>query len=91
MFCVVSIGAIVGAVVTAGEFTKANGYRLFRHGKAIWEGPAVDSLKRFKDDVNKVAKGTEFGVSIPFPDTRVGDKISSFNVKTLHKRMEIKL
>ncbi len=84
-------GVIVGAVVTAGEFCNTSGYRVHRHGKAVWEGGAVDSLKRFKDDVNKVAKGVEFGVSLPFPDVRVGDKISSFNMKTTNVKMVIKL
>ncbi len=84
-------GVIVGAVVTAGEFCTTSGYRVHRHGKVVWEGGAVDSLKRFKDDVNKVAKGVEFGLSLPFPDIKVGDKITSFNVKKTSVKMEIKL
>ena len=82
---------VAGAVVTSGEFTKATGYRLLRGGKIVWEGPSIDSLKRFKDDVNKVAKGVEFGVGIPYGSTKVGDKIVSFNLKKVHQKMEIKL
>ena len=82
---------IAGAVVTAGEFTKATGYRLLRGGRVVWEGTEIDSLKRFKDDVNKVAKGVEFGIAIPFGQTKVGDKIVSYNVKRVFKKMEIKL
>ncbi len=82
---------IAGAVVTSGEFSKATGYRILRAGRVVWEGPTLDSLKRFKDDVNKVAKGVEFGIGIPFGGTKVGDKVVSFNVKKVHQKMEIKL
>jgi translation initiation factor IF-2 len=82
---------IAGAVVVAGEFTKSTGYRLARQGVVVWEGPTLDSLKRFKDDVNKVAKGVEFGVGVPFGGVKVGDKLSSYNISKKRMKMEIKL
>ena len=87
----VSDKSIAGAVVVGGEFTKANGFRLLRQGKVVWEGGSLDSLKRFKDDVNKVAKGVEFGVGIPYGKVKVGDKLVSFNRNKVHQKMEIKL
>jgi hypothetical protein len=62
-----------------------------RAGKLVWEGDALDSLKRFKDDVNKVAKGVEFGVGVPFGGLKIGDKLTSYNTEQKREKMIIRV
>ena len=45
----------------------------------IFEG-ALESLRRFKDDVNEVRAGTECGIGVKnYQDVRVGDQIECFS------------
>jgi translation initiation factor IF-2 len=77
--------------VTSGEFLRQAKFRLLRRSKVVWEGDAIDSLRRFKDDVNKVAKGVECGVAIPYSDVRVGDKLIAYTVHTSPRRLTIRV
>ena len=41
---------------------------------------ALESLRRFKDDVNEVRAGTECGIGVKnYQDVRVGDQIECFS------------
>jgi translation initiation factor IF-2 len=84
-------GMVAGAIVTSGEFTRTANFRLVRNGKTIFECEGLPSMRRFSDEVNKVGKGLEFGASVPFADTRQGDKMVSFVTKQQRKPLEIKL
>ncbi|MCR5538078.1 MAG: translation initiation factor IF-2, partial [Lachnospiraceae bacterium] len=55
------VGIIAGSYVTDGEVTSNSSARVTRDGEQIFEGK-IASLKRFKDDVKKVAKGYECGI-----------------------------
>ena len=52
-----------------------------RRGKdVLWSGP-VDSLKRFKDDVKEVTKGTECGIVLRgFSAYQEGDVLEAFEI-----------
>ena len=44
----------------------------------IYEGE-LESLRRFKDDVNEVRSGTECGIGVKnYADVRVGDQIECY-------------
>lgn len=84
-------GVVAGAIVTSGEFVRAAQFRLLRSGKVLWEGSALESMRRFNDDANKVAKGLEFGVGIPHPDTQQGDQIVAYTNKLVRKPLTLKI
>jgi translation initiation factor IF-2 len=56
-----------------------NPIRVLRENVVIFEG-ALESLRRFKDDVNEVRAGTECGIAVQnYNDVRVGDQIECFS------------
>ncbi|MEG2232290.1 MAG: translation initiation factor IF-2, partial [Lachnospiraceae bacterium] len=56
-----AVGNIAGAYVLDGQFLRGAKVRISRAGEQIFEG-ALDSLKRFKDDVKEVKAGFECGL-----------------------------
>jgi translation initiation factor IF-2 len=78
------IGAIAGCMVIDGVVRRHNPIRVLRDNVVIFEG-ALESLRRFKDDVNEVRAGTECGIGVrSYNDVRVGDQIEVF------ERVEVK-
>ena len=58
-----------------------------RDNDIIYEG-AINSLKRFKEDVKEVAKGFECGLSIEkYNDIKVGDIIEGFEEKEIQRKL----
>jgi translation initiation factor IF-2 len=52
--------------------------RLLRDNVVVFEG-RIDSLRRFKDDVNEVRNGYECGISLAgYNDVKLGDVIEAF-------------
>ena len=54
IFRVPRVGAIAGCYVHNGTITRGSKVRFLRDGTIIWKG-AIESLRRFKDDVREVA------------------------------------
>ena len=52
------LGDIAGCIVTEGYVKRSNPIRVLRDNVVIYEGE-LESLRRFKDDVNEVQSGTE--------------------------------
>jgi translation initiation factor IF-2 len=74
------IGAIAGCMVTDGVIKRANPIRVIRDNVVIYEG-GLESLRRFKDDVQEVKKGIECGIGVKnYNDVKVGDQIEVFEV-----------
>ncbi|MCH1919158.1 translation initiation factor IF-2 [Shewanella sp. A3A] len=72
------IGAIAGCMVTEGVVKRSAPIRVLRDNVVIYEGE-LESLRRFKDDVNEVRNGTECGIGVKnYNDVRVGDQIEVF-------------
>jgi len=72
------LGDIAGSIVTEGYVKKSNPIRVLRDNVVIYEGE-LDSLRRFKDDVNEVRSGTECGIGVKnYNDVKVGDQIECF-------------
>ncbi len=74
------IGAIAGCFVTEGVVKRNLPVRILRENIVIFEG-AIDSLRRFKDDVAEVKNGYECGIGIKdYNDIKIGDQIEVFEV-----------
>jgi translation initiation factor IF-2 len=72
-------GVVAGCLVAEGTVRRNNPIRVLRDSVVIFEG-ALESLRRFKDDVNEVRAGTECGIGVKnYQDVRVGDQIECFS------------
>ncbi|WP_034943700.1 translation initiation factor IF-2 [Erwinia oleae] len=73
-------GAIAGCMVTEGNIKRHNPIRVLRDNVVIYEGE-LESLRRFKDDVNEVRNGMECGIGVRnYNDVRPGDMIEVFEI-----------
>ena len=71
-------GDIAGCLVTDGLVKRNNPIRVLRDAVVIYEGE-LESLRRFKDDVEQVRAGTECGIGVRnYKDVRAGDIIECF-------------
>ncbi len=72
------LGAIAGCMVVEGLVKRNNPIRVLRDNVVIYEG-ALESLRRFKDDVSEVKNGMECGIGVKnYNDVQVGDQIEVF-------------
>jgi translation initiation factor IF-2 len=72
------LGAIAGCLVTTGAVKRSNPIRVLRENVVIYEGE-LESLRRFKDDVNEVKAGIECGIGVKnYNDVRPGDNIEVY-------------
>jgi translation initiation factor IF-2 len=72
------LGDIAGCIVMDGYVKKANPIRVLRDNVVIYEGE-LESLRRFKDNVNEVRSGTECGIGVKnYNDVKPGDQIECF-------------
>jgi translation initiation factor IF-2 len=71
-------GAVAGCMVVDGYVRRNNPIRVLRDNVVIFEGD-LESLRRFKDDVNEVRAGTECGIAVKnYNDVKVGDQIECY-------------
>ncbi|HEY9556702.1 MAG TPA: translation initiation factor IF-2, partial [Acidimicrobiales bacterium] len=83
IFSVPRIGRIAGCMVLNGTITRNSKVRFLREGTIIWKG-AVNSLRRFKDDVREVHAGFECGIGLSdFQDLKQGDIIETFEEREI--------
>ena len=72
------MGDIAGCIVSSGVVKRSNPIRVLRDNIVIYEGE-LESLRRFKDDVNEVKSGTECGIGVKnYNDVKAGDQIEVF-------------
>ncbi|MDE1923697.1 MAG: translation initiation factor IF-2, partial [Gammaproteobacteria bacterium] len=72
-------GTVAGCMVIDGYVRRNFPIRVLRNNVVIFEG-ALESLKRFKDDVNEVRAGTECGIGVKnYNDVREGDQIECYS------------
>lgn len=73
------IGAVAGCMVVEGTVSRSKRIRVLRDNVVIYEGE-LESLRRFKDDVQEVRNGMECGIGVKnYNDVQVGDKIEVFD------------
>ncbi|NNM71254.1 translation initiation factor IF-2 [Enterovirga aerilata] len=81
VFDVSKVGKVAGCRVMDGRVERGAHIRLIRDNVVIHEGGRLQTLKRFKDDVQSVVAGQECGMSFDnYDKIRVGDVIECFNV-----------
>ena len=74
---------IAGAYVLEGKIFNSSQVRVIRDGIVVHEG-ALESLRRFKDDVKEVAAGYECGVTVDnFRDLKEGDILEVFTMEQI--------
>jgi translation initiation factor IF-2 len=75
-------GNIAGCLVRTGEIRRNAKARLVRDGVIVAESLAIESLRRFKDDVTEVRDGYECGIGLgSFNDIKTGDMIETFEMR----------
>jgi translation initiation factor IF-2 len=81
------IGAIAGCMVTEGIIKRSAPIRVLRENVVIYEGE-LESLRRFKDDVQEVRNATECGIGVKnYNDVRVGDQIEVFETVEIKRTL----
>ncbi len=72
------MGAVAGCLVVDGSVRRSTPIRVLRDNVVVYEGE-LESLRRFKDDVQEVRAGTECGIAVRnYNDVRPGDQIEVF-------------
>jgi len=80
-FKVKGAGTVAGCYVLEGKIVRNQRARLIRNGVVIYDGK-IESLKRFKEDVNEVARGYECGIKLEnYNDIKVKDEIECYEIK----------
>ncbi|MEP4290692.1 MAG: translation initiation factor IF-2, partial [Rhizobiaceae bacterium] len=81
------IGKVAGCLVTEGHVERGMGVRLLRDDVVVHEGELA-TLKRFKDEVDRVDSGTECGMAFKnYQDMRKGDVIECFTVEMIDRSL----
>jgi multidrug efflux pump subunit AcrB len=76
------LGNIAGCIVRSGTITRNSKARVIREGVVIADGLAIESLRRFKDDVTEVKTDFECGIGLgKFNDLQLGDEIETIEMK----------
>jgi translation initiation factor IF-2 len=71
-------GAVAGSIVIEGVIRRGKPIRVLRQDTVIFEGE-LESLRRFKENVDEVRNGTECGIGVKaYNDVKAGDKIECF-------------
>lgn len=80
-------GAAAGCMVLEGTVYRNRPIRVLRDDVVVFEGE-LESLRRFKDDVNEVKSGTECGIAVKsYNDIKAGDKIEIFQVNEIARTL----
>jgi translation initiation factor IF-2 len=78
LFKVPRLGLVAGSYVNWGRISFSQPLRILRDNRLIHEGK-VNSLRRFKDNVNEVQANYECGIGIEtFDDLKVGDVLECY-------------
>ena len=71
-------GAVAGSIVIEGTVRRNKPIRVLRDHTVVFEGE-LESLRRFKDNVEEVRMGTECGIAVKqYNDVKPGDQIECF-------------
>lgn len=82
------VGNIAGCMVTDGVVKRDAQVRLLRNNVVIHTG-ALESLKRFKDDVKEVKQGYECGLMLKnYNDIIEGDQLEVFEIVEVARTLE---
>ena len=89
VFDISKIGKIAGCRVTEGVVRKGARVRIIRDDVVVLELGVLNTLKRFKDEVNEVPSGQECGMQFQgFQDIQEGDYIECFTVEEIKRTLD---
>ncbi|HEX4058460.1 MAG TPA: translation initiation factor IF-2 [Galbitalea sp.] len=75
-------GNVAGVIVRSGTITRNAKARVIRDGVVVGDNLAIESLRRFKDDVTEVRTDFEAGIGLGrFNDIQIGDEIETIELK----------
>ncbi|MEH6676596.1 translation initiation factor IF-2 [Phenylobacterium sp.] len=85
-FDISKVGRVAGCRVTEGVVRKGARVRIIRDDVVVLELGVLQTLKRFKDEVNEVPNGQECGMAFQgFQDIKAGDTIECFNLEEVKR------
>ena len=88
VFDVGRVGKVAGCRVTGGLARRGAKARLLRDDVVIHDG-ALQTLKRFKDDVREVKEGYECGMSFEnHSDLREGDRVEFYEIEEVARTLD---
>jgi translation initiation factor IF-2 len=88
VFDISKIGKIAGCRVSDGVVRKGARVRIIREDIVVLELGTLQTLKRFKDEVNEVVSGQECGMAFQgFQDIKEGDTIECFTLETIQRTL----
>ena len=79
-------GQVAGCMVIEGTVFRNEPIRVLRDSVVIYEGE-LESLRRFKDDVNEVRNGVECGIGVKDYDVKVGDQIEVYKITEVKREL----
>lgn len=80
-------GAAAGCMVVEGTLYRSKPIRVLRDEVVVFSGE-LESLRRFKDDVQEVRNGVECGLAVKgYNDIRTGDKIEVYDVTVIKRSL----
>ncbi len=75
-------GNIAGVIVRSGTITRNAKARVIRDGVVVGDNLAIESLRRFKDDVTEVRTDFEAGIGLgKYNDIQIGDEIETIEMR----------
>jgi translation initiation factor IF-2 len=87
-FDISKVGKVAGCRVTEGVVRKGAKVRIVRQDVVVLELGTLQTLKRFKDEVNEVNAGQECGMAFAgFQDIKAGDVIECFTVEEVKRSL----
>jgi translation initiation factor IF-2 len=87
-FDISKIGRVAGCRVTEGVVRKGARVRIIRADIVVLELGTLQTLKRFKDEVNEVQSGVECGMAFAgFQDIKAGDTIECFSLEEVRRTL----
>ncbi|WP_334160624.1 translation initiation factor IF-2 [Phenylobacterium sp.] len=88
VFDITKVGRVAGCRVTDGVVRKGARVRIIRQDVVVLELGTLQTLKRFKDEVNEVQSGQECGMHFAgFQDIKAGDTIECFTLEEVKRSL----
>ena len=79
-------GFAAGCMVTEGTIIRNKPIRVLREDQVVFTGQ-LQSLRRFKDDVNEVRAGMECGLAVKGYEVKEGDNIEVFEIHKVKRTL----
>lgn len=87
VFKITKVGSVAGCLMTDGKIYRTSKVRVIRDGIVVHTG-ALESLRRFKDEVKEVYSGQECGIKIKgYNDFHKGDEIEAYSETEVKRKL----